>query len=432
MTMEEEKVKKTQEFVRPRLNLWQDLKDGVRFLMWDPRANLVLGPLLITAESVALKSIIKYVPYTEIDYKAYMEQIEQIRAGEKRYSQIEGGTGPLVYPGGHVLLYKAMHWLTEGMEHVNRGQQAFRWLYLITLALQMLLYYELRIPGWCSVLACASKRLHSIYVLRLFNDCFTTFFMVITVLLLHYATRKRIWALCGSLTYSMAVSVKMNALLYAPAIAVSVYMLQDGQLTSCIMCGLLFCFWQLVVAWPFSGHLGEYFSTAFDFHRHFMYKWTINWQFLEPEAFDNQWFHRTLLISQLVATLTLLLCLYPQLPNYIYNSLKRPQECVLPPNHGNVILLLPLTNFIGIIFSRSLHYQFLCWYHWTIPLLLHDAMPAYLGIPWYVLHEWCWNSYPPNATASSLLLFLNCSLLLGVIFQVAQREHNAKPVEKTL
>jgi len=34
---------------------------------------------------------------TEIDWKAYMEQVEQYLAGERNYALIKGGTGPLWY-----------------------------------------------------------------------------------------------------------------------------------------------------------------------------------------------------------------------------------------------------------------------------------------------------------------------------------------------
>jgi len=37
---------------------------------------------------------------TEIDWKAYMQQIIQYRNGERDYTLIKGDTGPLVYPAG--------------------------------------------------------------------------------------------------------------------------------------------------------------------------------------------------------------------------------------------------------------------------------------------------------------------------------------------
>ena len=40
---------------------------------------------------------------TEIDWKAYMQQIVQYRNGERDYTLIKGDTGPLVYPAGERL-----------------------------------------------------------------------------------------------------------------------------------------------------------------------------------------------------------------------------------------------------------------------------------------------------------------------------------------
>jgi len=37
---------------------------------------------------------------TEIDWKAYMQQIAQYRSGERDYTLMKGDTGPLVYPAG--------------------------------------------------------------------------------------------------------------------------------------------------------------------------------------------------------------------------------------------------------------------------------------------------------------------------------------------
>lgn len=58
-----------------------------------------------------------------------------------------------------------------------------------------------------------SKRLHSIYVLRLFNDPWAIFLLWVAV----YCWQKRQWTL-GAATYSLAVGVKMNSLLLLPAV----------------------------------------------------------------------------------------------------------------------------------------------------------------------------------------------------------------------
>jgi alpha-1,3-mannosyltransferase len=55
---------------------------------------------------------------TEIDWKAYMEEVNGYRAGERDYEKLQGGTGPLVYPAGFVYLFTALQWLT--------GQDIFR------------------------------------------------------------------------------------------------------------------------------------------------------------------------------------------------------------------------------------------------------------------------------------------------------------------
>ena len=51
---------------------------------------------------------------TEIDWQAYMEQAALWRAGERDYSELRGGTGPLVYPAGFVYLFAALQRVTGG------------------------------------------------------------------------------------------------------------------------------------------------------------------------------------------------------------------------------------------------------------------------------------------------------------------------------
>jgi alpha-1,3-mannosyltransferase len=51
-------------------------------------------------------------------------------------------------------------------------QYVFAGLYLVTQATVMALYIRTAsLPPWSLALLCASRRLHSIFLLRLFNDC---------------------------------------------------------------------------------------------------------------------------------------------------------------------------------------------------------------------------------------------------------------------
>ena len=75
-----------------------------------------------------------------------------------------------MYPAGFVLLFSWLRRLTGGA--VAAAQPLFLACYLATQATVMLLYARSRtMPPWSLALLCASRRMHSIYLLRLFNDC---------------------------------------------------------------------------------------------------------------------------------------------------------------------------------------------------------------------------------------------------------------------
>jgi len=437
---------KNQEFVRPPLTLGSDILHGIKYALFNPEANLIVMPILMLLESMVLKVIIGNVSYTEIDYKAYMEQIDMIKEGELNYDNIKGGTGPLVYPAGHVLLYKMMYWVTDGMNHIESGQTAYRFFYLLTLFHQFMIYYKLSIPPWCVALVCLSKRIHSIYVLRLFNDCFTTFFVICSFLgLIRGGTLKSKWLKIGvctlvSVVYSFAVSIKMNALLFFPGVAVGIYYICDGTLFLCLYSLMLMIGLQIVVGYQFlQAFSWQYLNGAFNFRRQFMYDWSINWQFIGEEGFLSSSFQRSLLVSQIIMLLFVFISKYPRLIKQIALSIIHPFTSTVHLSTKTYSELIPylfiMSNFIGIIFSRSLHYQFLTWYHWTLPILISwSGLPIYLGSIWYIAHEYCWNSFPPNPTASIALVSLNAFLLIVVLIRkgcpVKELEEEARLQEK--
>ncbi|MBA0716898.1 hypothetical protein Golax_004752, partial [Gossypium laxum] len=87
-------------------------------------------------------------------------------------------------------------------------------LYIINLGIVLLIYVKTDVlPWWALILLCLSKRVHSIFVLRLFNDCFA-------MTLLHAAMGSILfgWWHLGLIIFSAAVSIKMNVLLYAPSL----------------------------------------------------------------------------------------------------------------------------------------------------------------------------------------------------------------------
>lgn len=111
-----------------------------RFPLW------LIPPLLLFDGALTSLVILK-VPYTEIDWTAYMEQVTQYLAGERDYSAIKGGTGPLVYPAAHVYIYSALYKLTAQGADVLRAQWMFMALYLATLTVVLLCYREARVSS---------------------------------------------------------------------------------------------------------------------------------------------------------------------------------------------------------------------------------------------------------------------------------------------
>ncbi|NXL94543.1 ALG3 mannosyltransferase, partial [Alectura lathami] len=277
-------------------------------------------------------------------------------------------------------------------------------------------------------MCCASYRIHSIFVLRLFNDPVA---MAILFLAINLLLEER-WS-WGCLLFSLAVSVKMNVLLFAPGLLF--LLLQRFGLLGCIpklcICALL----QVVLGLPFLlANPVAYLTRSFDLGRQFQFKWTVNWRFLPEEVFQNRAFHALLLLAHLAGLALFALHRWHRSKESILSLLKDPAERkppspplsvnnilwqasgVCPLNaRAQIVFVLFSSNFLGVCCSRSLHYQFYVWYFHTLPYLLWCTPTSKLAhMPKVLLLgviELCWNTYP-STVCSSLSLHVCHGLVL--------------------
>ncbi|XP_015588799.1 lethal(2)neighbour of Tid protein [Cephus cinctus] len=389
-------------------------------LLTDPKKLPVIAGLLILLEIVVNALVIENVRYTEIDWVAYMQEVEGVLNGTLDYSKLKGDTGPLVYPAGFVYIFTILYYVTGRGTQIKLAQYFFAALYIILLILVFRIYARSKkVPPYVLILTCCtSYRIHSICILRLFNDPVA---MVLLFASINAFIDNR-WYL-GSILYSLAVSVKMNILLFSPALLIA-YLTNLGFIKTVIhlfICGVI----QLLLGLPFLlVNPVAYIMGAFNLGRIFEFKWTVNWRFLPEDIFVNLYFHITLLALHLMV-------LAYFTPNWItymksYAKLKYVQKGIEHQMTKNTkvdmstvsqLFIFPLfaANFIGIAFSRSLHYQFYIWYFHTLPYIVwctHYETVTKIIILGII--ELCWNTYPSTIFSSASLHLCHLALLYGL------------------
>ncbi|KRT84776.1 hypothetical protein AMK59_1829 [Oryctes borbonicus] len=283
-------------------------------LAFDPSYLYVTCWALIVFEIILNIFIIQRVKYTEIDWIAYMQEVEGFINGTLDYKHLKGDTGPLVYPAGFVYIYSALYYVTSNGQNIRLAQYIFVVLYVSQLYLTFQIFCKTKkIPPYAVVLSTlTSYRIHSIFVLRLFNDPIAVLLFYISISLF----LKNEW-IAGSIFYSLAVSVKMNILLYAPCLLIA-YLTNLSffdTMQNLFICGLV----QLILGLPFLyENYWSYIKGSFDLGRVFEYKWTVNYRFLDRTFFENRFFH----ISLLALHIILLLIFLPAIKRYLSSYAK--------------------------------------------------------------------------------------------------------------
>lgn len=249
--------------------------------------------------------------------------------------------------------------------------------------------------------------------MRCFNDCFAAFFLWLSI----FFFQRGAWTI-GALAYTIGLGVKMSLLLVLPAVVIVLFLGRGFK-------GALRLLWlmvqvQLVLAIPFiTTNWAGYLGRAFELSRQFKFEWTVNWRMLGEELFLSRSFSITLLafhaISLLVFVLTRWLKLKERtLPGMISSVIqfKSPfteqeqldiSKRVVTPRY--ILSAILSANVVGLLFARSLHYQFYAYLAWATPFLLWTACPnLFVVVPLWVAQEWAWNVFPSTPLSSSVVV----------------------------
>lgn len=263
----------------------------------------------------------------------------------------------------------------------------------------------------------------------------------------------------------------MSVLLYLPGILLILF--KRRGLIGALQHIVLVIATQMLIAIPFiRSYPRNYLASAFEFSRVFLYKWTVNWRFVPETIFlSRQWAYA--LLAGHVCTLCLFAGFkwcrsdggvvellirgikYPTSPGSMkatsadrtfgWHCLFRLIKITL-----EIIIILLTSNLIGIIFARSLHYQFYSWYAQQLPFLLwHTKYPVILRYSHLILIlplsslivcclriiilfcvEYAWNIFPSTISSSGILLISNIMILVGIWFGFPEGKQESKQLSK--
>eukprot|EP01104_Vermistella_antarctica_P006209 TRINITY_DN16931_c0_g1_i1.p1 TRINITY_DN16931_c0_g1~~TRINITY_DN16931_c0_g1_i1.p1 ORF type:complete len:423 (+),score=90.65 TRINITY_DN16931_c0_g1_i1:228-1496(+) len=406
------------------------IADQVKSYTFNPRYLPLVACFLLAFEVLFSTLVVRHIPYTEIDWIAYMQEVGgPIEDGEYDYTQLRGDTGPLVYPAGFMYIYAVLYFITVKGKNILLGQYLFIALYIAFLAVVFAIYHEVNrvrktplISPWVLVLLCVTKRIHSIFMLRLFNDCFAMLFAYAAIWMF---TKDR-WS-WGCVLFSLGVSVKMNILLFAPGLLLLLLKRFGvlGTIPKLSICAAI----QVALAVPFlRANAWGYMVGSFNFGRQFFHIWTVNLKFVPEEIFLSKPLATSLLAAQLLCLFVFAAKKWTQSEGGLWRAVREWKEKpALSAEH--IVAVMFTSNFIGIVFARSLHYQFYVWYWHTLPFLLwKTALPVPVRLVLLAAVEWVWNVYPSNSTSSITLQV--CHLVLLVSLLLSPKVEASREVEE--
>ena len=183
----------------------------------------------------------------------------------------------------------------------------------------------------------------------------------------------------------------MSILLYLPGLLVILFK-RGGLLVTLrhlvtLILSQTFLALPFLLEWPW-----PYVQNSFDLSREFLYEWTVNWRFLDENMFLSPQWAKGLLLGHASVLVAFGLFRWCRCDGNVWTVLsrgvRRPTQpaglvpvtpdcelviemdsCMLITLWTDIATVLFTSNLIGILFARSLHYQFYSWYAQQIPFL---------------------------------------------------------------
>eukprot|EP00924_Labyrinthula_sp_SR-Ha-C_P005665 snap_masked-scaffold_14-processed-gene-1.7-mRNA-1 protein AED:0.18 eAED:0.27 QI:0/0/0/1/1/1/2/0/372 len=360
-----------------------------------------------------------------------MQEVEGALHGERNYSKLKGQTGPLVYPAGFVVFYSGLHKLTaKELSEVNYCKNddicdsnlEKRYEYDVYLAQHIFSFfhtlqffivaniYALTLPksasSFLTFSLLLSKRLRSIFVLRLFNDGIALTFAHASFLIFISSLSKQrkkyifIKFCLGVMIFSFAASIKMNVVLFLPGLAV--ILLDYFGLLRCLVFAALFLAVQFIVAFPFlQFDPYAYIYNSIQLDRVFFHKWTVSYSFLSPEQFLS---FQTYPNSLVLPILTLLSWFWLCNSTWIlskYNTFSFVWNRLIKGRLDD--------NKVDLQYARGK----IAWCLFTIYICFDSVGLRVLIL---LLIEICFNIYPPRSEFGTLLQICHIAIFLRIMW----------------
>lgn len=226
----------------------------------------------------------------------------------------------------------------------------------------------------------------------------------------------------------------MSLLLTLPAVGIILFL--GSGFHSSILLALMMGLVQVLIGIPFlannpSGYLGK----AFEFSRQFFFKWTVNWRFVGEETFLSKRFALALLGLHVVvlagfttsrwlkpARKSLAGLVVPLVQGKSPFTPKEQQAIARDITPQYILTTVLSANVIGLLFARSLHYQFYSYLAWSTPFLLwrSNAHPILQYALW-AAQEWAWNVYPSTPISSGVVVGV-LAITVGFVWFGAREE----------